>query len=155
MKIAKNCVVAIDFKLSNDQGEVLDASGQDAPLVYLHGAAGIVPGLELALEGKAAGDSFSVTVTPEEGFGAVNPELIQTVPLDTFPDPGQLQPGMQIQGTGVDSGQVTNFVIREVTDEHVAVDSNHPLAGMTLRFEGVVRDVRAASEQEIEQGHPA
>ncbi len=155
MKITKNCVVAIDFKLVNDQGELLDASAEEAPLIYLHGADGIIPGLETGLEGKLIGDSFSVTVTPEDGFGESNPELIQKLPLASFPDPGQLQTGMQIQGTGEESGQVTNFVIREITDEHVAVDSNHPLAGMTLCFEGVVRDVREASAEEIEQGHPA
>jgi len=155
MKITKNSVVNIDFKLTNDQGELLDASAEDAHLVYLHGVAGIIPGLEKGLEGKAAGDSFSVTVTPGEGFGESNPELVQQVPLSSFPDPDQLQPGVQIQGTGADSGQTTNFVVREVTDEFVMLDSNHPLAGMTLYFEGVVHEVRAATEEEIRQGHPA
>jgi len=154
MNITRNCVVSIDFRLTDDQGGFLDGSEEGTPLIYLHGAAGIVPGLEQELEGKAVGDSFSATVTPEEGFGEPDPSLVHTTPLSTFPDPGQLRIGMQIQGTGMDSGQVTNYVIREITDEIVTLDSNHPLAGMTLRFEGVVRDVRAATEEEIRQGHP-
>ena len=154
MKVTKNCVVSISFKLTNEQGEHLDASEEGAPLEYLHGAVGVVPGLEKELEGKGAGEHFSVTVTPAEGFGEPNPELIQTVPLTSFPEPEQLQPGMMLQDTGADSGQGTGFLIREVTDESVTLDGNHPLAGMTLCFEGVVHEVRTATEEEIRQGRP-
>jgi len=154
MNITKNCVVSIDFQLTDEQGTLLDASREGEPLIYLHGATGIVPGLEKELEGRAVGEQFAVTITPEEGFGASNPDLIHTVALALFSDPGRLEPGVQIQGTDEESGEVTNFLVREVTDESVTLDSNHPLAGLTLRFEGVVRDVRAASEEEIRQGHP-
>ncbi len=154
MNITKNCVASVNFKLTDEQGTTLDASAEGTPLIYLHGAAGIIPGLENELEGKAAGDSFSATVTPADGFGEVNPELIQKIPLTSFPDPGQLQPGMQIEGTGTESGQVTRFVVREIDDEHVTLDSNHPLAGLTLCFEGVIEDVRQASDEEIRQGQP-
>ena len=126
----------------------------DASAQQFQNSAGIIPGLENELEGKAAGDSFSATVTPADGFGEVNPELIQKIPLTSFPDPGQLQPGMQIEGTGTESGQVTRFVVREIDDEHVTLDSNHPLAGLTLCFEGVIEDVRQASDEEIRQGQP-
>jgi len=155
MKVAKNCVVSINFTLSSDQGERLDASEEGAPLVYLHGAAGIIPGLESELEGKDIGEGFSVTVSPADGFGESTPELIHKVPVDSFPDPDELQVGMQVQGTGADSGQVTNFTIREVHDDLVTLDANHPLAGMVLVFEGTVAGVREATDDEISQGHPA
>lgn len=154
MKVAKNCVVSIDFKLINDQGDILDASAEGTPLIYLHGGIGIVPGLENELEGRAVGESFSVTVAPDEGFGESDPDLIHKVPLTEFPDPSQLQAGLQLQGTNEESGQVTSFIVREVTDEHVALDANHPLAGMTVRFEGVVQDIREATDEELSQGHP-
>ncbi len=154
MKVANLRVVSINFKLTNSQGELLDESSEGTPLIYLHGAAGIVPGLERELEGKAIGDSYSVTVAPADGFGESDPALISTVALSSFPDPTQLQPGMQIQGTGEESGQVTHFVVREITDENVVLDANHVLAGMILHFEGVVADVREATDEELRQGHP-
>ena len=154
MRIAKNLVVSINFKLTDHQGAVLDASDEGTPLIYLHGAAGIVPGLEAELEGKAVGDTFSATVTPAEGFGAINPELIQKITLTSFPDASLLKPGMQIEGTGTESGQVTRFVIREVTDETVTLDSNHPLAGLTLCFEGDVAEIRQGTDEEINLGQP-
>ena len=154
MKVAQNCVVSIDFKLTNEQGETLDASADDTPLIYLQGAVGVVPGLEKGLEGKIAGEPFKVTVTPADGFGEHKPELIQHIASSSFPDPGQLQPGTRIQGTGVDSGQVTDFVVTEITEDYITVDSNHPLAGMILCFEGVIQDVREATEEEISQGLP-
>jgi len=154
MKIAKNCVVSIHFTLTSEAGERLDASDEGTPLVYLHGAAGIVPGLEQALQDKGVGETFSVTVEPSDGFGESNSELIKQFPVASFPDPDQLQVGMQLQGSGDDSGQVTAFVVREITDELVTLDSNHPLAGMTLCFAGSVQDIRAATKEELAQGHP-
>jgi FKBP-type peptidyl-prolyl cis-trans isomerase SlyD len=154
MKITNNCVVSINFKLLDEHGALLDASEEGTPLIYLHGAAGIVPGLERELEGKAVGESFGATLTPEDGFGESNPELIQAFPLSTFPDPSQLQTGAQVQGTGSATGEVTNFVVLEITEEHVLLDSNHPLAGKTLCFEGTVHEVREATDEEISQGNP-
>ncbi|MBT77816.1 MAG: peptidylprolyl isomerase [Gammaproteobacteria bacterium] len=154
MHIAKNLVVSINFKLTDHQGTVLDASDEGTPLIYLHGAAGIVPGLEAELEGKAVGETFNVTVTPVEGFGEINPELIQKIPVTSFPDPSLLQPGMQVEGRTEESGQVTHFIIREITDEAVTLDSNHPLAGLTLCFEGDVAEIRQGTDEEINLGQP-
>lgn len=154
MNIGKNCVVSIQFKLTNDQGQLLDASEEGTPLIYLHGAVGIVPGLEKALEGKTVGESFNATVTPEEGFGEQNPELVTAVPISSFPDMSQIQVGVQLQSTDNSSGEPMNFIVREISDEHVTLDSNHPLAGQTLHFEGTVQDIREATAEEISQGHP-
>jgi len=154
MKVAKNRVVSINFTLTSDQGEHLDASVEGTPLIYLHGGAGIVPGLERELEGKDIGETFSVTIEPADGFGESSPELMQTVPMTLFPDPSQIKPGVQIQGSGADGGADKNFVVREVTDGFVVLDGNHPLAGLTLCFEGSVHEVRDATDEEIRQGSP-
>lgn len=153
MNIAKNCVVSINFKMTDGTGEVLDASDQGSPLIYLHGAVGVIPGLEKELEGKSTGDSFSVTIPPDEGFGESIPELVQPVPLSSFPDLSQIHVGAQLEGTDT-SGESKTFVVREINDEHVMLDSNHPLAGMTLHIEGTVQEVREATDEEITQGHP-
>ena len=84
MQIAANKAVSIDYTLTNDEGEVLDSSVGGAPLVYLHGAGNIIPGLEKALEGKQSGDEIKVTVEPEEAYGDFNAELIAVLGRNMF-----------------------------------------------------------------------
>jgi len=154
MRVEKNRVVSINFKLTNDQGELLDASEADHPLAYLHGAAGILPGLERELEGKAAGEPFSVTIAPDEGFGAHRPEMLQQIPLSSFPEDSEVEPGMGFEVQHEETGEMITFRITAVADGQVTADGNHPLAGMTLHFEGSVQEIREATEEEISQGCP-
>lgn len=79
LMIGDNLVVSINYKLADDDGNVLDSSEGSEPLVYLHGADNIIPGLEKALVGKVEGDSLHVRVEPAEGYGEFIPDLIQTV----------------------------------------------------------------------------
>lgn len=147
MKVANHCIVSISYTLTNDSGECLDRSPDDEPLVYLHGAVGVLPALAAALEGKAVGEAFDVTVTPAEGFGEHEPARIQTVPRSAFSDPQALEVGTQVN---VRTEEGEQPVIITAVDEHrVTIDGNHPLAGLTLRFEGVIVDIRAASAAEI------
>jgi len=69
MQIAQNAVVSIDYKLTNDAGDVLDSTEGRAPMAYLHGHGNIIPGLEAALQGKAVGDSFHVSIPPADAYG--------------------------------------------------------------------------------------
>lgn len=152
MQIADNCVVAIHYKLTDDDGQVIDSSEGQAPLAYLHGHQGIIPGLEKELTGKAAGDQMTVVVPPEEGYGDVNPDLIQQVPHEAFQGVEQIQPGMQFEVRGENgAGQVV--VVREVSDAGVTIDGNHPLAGQQLNFDVTVDSVRAGTEEELQHGH--
>lgn len=154
MEIARDCVVSIDFKLTNDKGELLDESAQGAPLVYLHGAAGIVPALQDGLAGKGVGDSFSITIAPEDGFGEYRPGLIQEVPRNAFPSDQEIEPGMSVTAAS-DAGQgQTEFIVRSIAEDTVTLDANHPLAGMTVTFAGAVVEVRAATDEEVIKGHP-
>ena len=152
MQIAENKVVFIHYTLTNQAGEVLDSShGRGEPLGYLHGHGNIIPGLENALSGKAAGDKLDVTVEPAEGYGDRHDQLIQQVPREAFQGVDELQPGMQFQA---DTGMGPRmFTITKVEGDDVTVDGNHPLAGETLSFEVEVTDVRDASNEELEHGH--
>jgi FKBP-type peptidyl-prolyl cis-trans isomerase SlyD len=154
MEVAAERVVSINFSLENDKGELLDSSPSDEPLVYLHGAEGILPALEHSLDGKSAGEEFSVTITPDEGFGEHDKSLIVQVPRENFPDGQDLQVGMQFQAQDPDGSDSRILTITVVGEESVTVDANHPLAGMTLTFTGTVNDVRAATPAEIDQGRP-
>jgi FKBP-type peptidyl-prolyl cis-trans isomerase SlyD len=150
--IAEQSVVSIHYTLTNDAGETLDTSDGREPLVYLHGAQNIIPGLENELTGKSVGDSFDVTIQPEEAYGTVNPELVQTVPHSAFEGVEKVEPGMQFQARG-DDGETQVITVTEVADSGVTVDGNHPLAGQVLNFSVRVEEIREATEEEIEHGH--
>ncbi len=151
MLIGKDSVVSIQYTLSNDSGEVIDQSQEGEPLVYLHGAAGIIPGLEKELAGKVAGDDFSVTIAPEEAYGDHHPEMIQEVPRASFPADVDIQAGMQFNAESPQGAQTV--VVKQVTADTVTVDGNHPLAGLTLNFKGKIDDVRQATAEELDHGH--
>ncbi|MGE0372563.1 MAG: peptidylprolyl isomerase [Gammaproteobacteria bacterium] len=152
MQIQDDCVVSIHYTLTNEEGDELDSSvGQD-PLVYLHGAGNIIPGLEVALVGGSAGDRLDVTVQPEDGYGEVDPDLIRRVPRDAFEGIERVEPGMQFQTQGP-NGQVMRVTVRETDDSGVLIDANHPLAGQTLYFSVSIEGVRSATEEELAHGH--
>jgi FKBP-type peptidyl-prolyl cis-trans isomerase SlyD len=151
MHISENAVASFHYTLTNDAGEVLDSSRGREPLSYLHGAGNIVPGLEGAMEGRQAGESFKVDVSPEDGYGIHHEGLVQEVPRAAFQGVDTIEPGMSFQAQtpqGVHSVTVTS-----VTAETVTVDGNHPLAGETLHFDVEVTEVREASAEELSHGH--
>jgi FKBP-type peptidyl-prolyl cis-trans isomerase SlyD len=152
MKIAENKVVSIHYELTNTTGEVLDSSLDKDPLTYLHGTGGLIPGLEKALDGHGAGDEMDVEVAPEDAYGPVNDELIQSVPRSAFQGVDKIEPGMSFQATG-NEGEEQRITVVSVSEESVTIDANHPLAGETLRFNVSIKAVRAATEEELEHGH--
>lgn len=151
MQIEPNSVVTLHYTLKDNDGKVIDQS-DDGSFLYLHGAMNIIPGLENALTGKAAGDEFSVTVSPEEGYGDKDPQRIQEVPKDMFENAADIQIGMQFHAQGPDGNAIV-VTVSEVKDDSVVIDANHALAGVELNFEVKVVEVREASEEEIAHGH--
>jgi len=147
MRITKNSVVSFHYTLNDSEGKLLDTSaGRDA-FAYLHGGGMIVPGLEEQLEGKAKADYMRLEVEPAKGYGEVDPQLVQRVPLDRFG--GQpVEEGMQFQ---TPDNRV--WSVLEVKDDQVVLNGNHPLAGVTLHFSVEVTDVREATADEISHGH--
>lgn len=152
MKVQANCVVSIHYRLTDESGEELDSSAGQDPLSYLHGTDSLIPGLETALTGQAAGDKLQVTVQPADAYGDVNPELVQTVPISAFDTPENVKAGVQFQAQGPD-GQVQLITVQEVTDDGVTINANHPLAGQVLHFDVTIEAVREASAEEIAHGH--
>ncbi|MDO6564584.1 peptidylprolyl isomerase [Amphritea sp. 1_MG-2023] len=151
MQIADNKIVLIHYTLSNLDDEVMDSSVDAEPLAYLHGTGNIVPGLEKALNGKQAGDKVNVEVPPEEGYGTINPELIQEVERAAFEGVDSIEVGMRFMAQ-TSWGQQP-VVVTAVTEENVIVDGNHPLADQTLKFDVEVVEVRDATAEEMEHGH--
>jgi FKBP-type peptidyl-prolyl cis-trans isomerase SlyD len=152
MQIAKDSVVSIDYRLHLGDGNLVDESDPGDPLVYLQGYEEIVPGLEKALEGKKAGDTLKVQVTPEEGYGEYDPDGVEEVPREDFPPDMELEEGGIVTAVD-DDGDEVEFLVKKLNPKTVVVDFNHPLAGKTLHFEVTVREVRAATAEELEHGH--
>lgn len=152
MKIVSGSVVELDYSLHLGDGQVVDASGPGEPLTYLHGEGQIVPGLETALEGLSKGDRKQVVVAPGDGYGEHDPRGVQEVPRGAFPPAFEPQVGMELTAEGP-TGEPVPFSVREVRPETVVIDLNHPLAGKTLHFDVTVREIRAATADEIAHGH--
>ena len=150
MNIENHHVVRLHYSVSEAGGEAIESSRDREPLAVLIGHQAIIPGLEEALLGRAAGDRFEVTVVPGKAYGERRPGLVQRLPRKHFKNQ-KLAAGMQIVVP-------TQMGPRPVTVEKVGlsvvdVDLNHPMAGKTLYFDVEVLEVRAATAEEKEHGH--
>lgn len=152
MKVADKKVVSFHYTLTDEQGEQLESSRErEQPMAYLHGARNIIPGLEKAMTGKSAGESFQVTVEPAEAYGDRIPGNVQRVPIKHFRDPKRLEPGQPVS-IQTRQGPVQAVVLK-VGRFNVDVDANHPLAGRRLTFDVEITEVRDATREEIDHGH--
>lgn len=149
-KIGAKQVVEIHYTLRDENGETIDSSREAEPLSYLHGEGQIVPGLEQALDGKAVGEEVRLTVKPEDGYGARDPQRIFDVPRDQFDF--EVTPGDTVHAQ-MPNGAMVPLQIVEVGEEKVKVDGNHPLAGKILDFEVEVMSIRPATAEELSHGH--
>jgi FKBP-type peptidyl-prolyl cis-trans isomerase SlyD len=151
VEIAADRVVLIHYTLKNDAGNVIDSSAGGEPLAYIQGHGNLVAGLEKALDGKQDGSNVSVSVTPEEGYGKHDPNLIQRVPKRTLQGSGDVKKGMQFQARTDDGMRL--FTVTAVIGDMVTLDGNHPLSDKTLHFDVQVVGVREATAEELEHGH--
>lgn len=151
MQIGPQTVVTFHYTLQDESGNQLETSRGGEPPAYLHGANNIIPGLEKAMAGHSGGDIFSATVKPEDGYGLIQPDQIQRVPVKHLAYRGKLSPGDVVQLSTTDGMRAVTVV---KAGRHTAdIDTNHPLAGKTLVFNIEVLDTRAATAEELAHGH--
>lgn len=154
--IEPNTRVVLDYTLRGVDDDVLDASEGEGgePVVYIHGYGMLVPGLEKALSGLTVGDQREVVISPEEGFGERDEELVLEVDRSELPRPDAVEVGDELVAESYDGDESVMRVI-DVKADAVVLDGNHPLAGETLRYSVVIRDVRPATEEEIKEAAAA
>jgi FKBP-type peptidyl-prolyl cis-trans isomerase SlyD len=172
MKIEKNTIVSLRYKLSDAQNNIIEEP--DTVMVYLHGGySGTFPKIESLLDGKDVGFETTVQLEPHDAFGEYDPNLLKIEPRERFPEP--LEIGMQFEGVPeelspdeiLDADEDDDdddeddeetdtliYTVTELADKQVVLDGNHPLAGMALRFWLQVEDVRQATDDEIANQHP-
>lgn len=149
MKVGTNTVVTIDYQLLDASGTLLE---EEQGIAYLHGGhGGLLPVLEAAMEGAAVGQEVRARIEPDDGFGHYDENAIRKEPRSAFPP--DVKVGMQFAGSPDGSDDMTVYTVREVAEDAVVVDGNHPLAGQTVEFVVTVRGLRKATEEEVAHGH--
>lgn len=130
--IKPGCTVGLHFKIYDEEGVLREECPPNAPLTFVHGEQTILPAIEKILLDKKVGDTCAITLAPEEAYGAVQPQAIQTLAADTVPEEYRAV-GNIITATR-EKGDILRFTIRENRGDTLLVDFNHPLAGLTLTF---------------------
>lgn len=151
MRIDPGTVVTLAYELRDVDGLPVEEDG--AELAYLHGGYGsIFPKVEEALAGKEVGQEVSLTLEPDEAFGAYDAQLLRVEPRERFPE--AIEIGMRFEGVpGEREDEALIYTVTDITPDTVVVDGNHPLAGERLWFRCAVKDVRAATREELTHGH--
>jgi FKBP-type peptidyl-prolyl cis-trans isomerase SlyD len=150
MNIADKMYVAIDYTLTLDSGQEIDKSPEGQPLGFIAGTGQIIPGLEKALIGKAAGEKTKIVVEPEDAYGPVKDDLFQNIPKNQFPNDVEVKPGMAFEAQGP-RGPFMITVASVNDNDTVTVDLNHPMAGKQLHFDVNVVEVREPTAEELAQ----
>ncbi|MFU8803938.1 MAG: FKBP-type peptidyl-prolyl cis-trans isomerase [Bradymonadaceae bacterium] len=162
MPIERDRVVTLTYTLRDETGELLEEVSAEAPFVYLHGYENILPRLEEALTELEPGERFEVELDPEDAYGFYDTQYQQRVSREEFPEDMELKAGMAFELIPEDhdtaellgqAGAGLVFYVKEVGDQEVLIDANHPLAGKTLHFTGEILDVRRATDEELGHGH--
>ncbi|HEY2926240.1 FKBP-type peptidyl-prolyl cis-trans isomerase [Piscinibacter sp.] len=153
MNISAPCVVSLVWRLQDTQGNVIDELKD--PVEFFFGGADLLAKVEEALVGQEVGFEAALHLEPEHAFGEYDPQLVFFEERSIFPE--KVEPGMQFDGVpegATTPGMPTDaiYTVTEVYPTHVVLDGNHPLAGIALRLEMTVRDVREATDEEIEAG---
>ena len=153
MNIASPCVVSLSWRLEDAHGQLIDELVD--PVEFFYGGDDLLPKVEQALAGQAAGFAAQLHLEPEHAFGDYDAELVFFEDRALFDD--AISPGMQFDGPP--EGATTEglradaiYTVTEVYPNHVVFDGNHPLAGIALRIDVTVRAVRDATAAEIEAG---
>ena len=137
--IIKGSTVGVHYTGKLTTGEVFDSSEGREPLKFQVGSGQIIPGFEEAVLGKQPGDKVTINIKPENAYGEVRKDLFVKVPLDKMP--GEVQVVQSLQAVGADNRPV-QVVVKEVNEDHIVIDGNHPLAGKELVFDIEVVDVQ-------------
>lgn len=150
-KVEDEMVVSLDYTLIVDDDE-LESTDDGQPIQFIQGLGQIIPGLEEELYGMEVGDSKTVNVVSEEGYGEVDPDARQKVKQEEFSEDVPLEVGTFLDLRDSEDNVLSAQIV-EKDEDTVTLDFNHPLAGKDLVFEITIADVRPASQEELDHGH--
>jgi len=154
MKISKGTVVQFHYRIKDLDGKELESNFDEQAVAYLHGHNNMMPGIEKSLESMSKGDELEVELEAVETYGEIQADSEQRISIKHLLS-AEKKPKWKTGMTAVvnsEQGQ-REVTIVKAGKFMVTIDTNHPLAGKTLKFEFQVVDVRAATDEEIEHGH--
>ena len=125
--------VKVHYKGTLNDGSIFDSSQGREPLEFEVGSGQVIPGFDNAVVGLSQGESKTVNIPSAEAYGPYQENMVLAIEKDKFPEDLNLTVGEQLQIPSKE-GQPVVVVIKEVTDENVTLDANHPLAGQDLNF---------------------
>jgi FKBP-type peptidyl-prolyl cis-trans isomerase SlyD len=149
MKIESNKVVTAHYTLFDEKGEMLESSHDSQPLTFMQGSGMLIRGFEAAVEGKAENDKLSFNVKPEDGYGEYRNDLVFEVPKERLSEVEGLEEGMALRMETPNGAMIVR--VAGINDDKVSLDGNHPLAGVGLRFDVEVLEVRDATQEELDE----
>lgn len=126
--------VKIHYKGTLQDGSVFDSSEGRDPLAFTLGGGQVIPGFDDAVMGMTTGEKKNVTIPADQAYGTRNDELVMPVPISQVPEDLSPEVGQQLQVGGPD-GQPLLVTVADITDEHIMLDANPPLAGEDLTFD--------------------
>jgi len=159
MVVSKNKIVSLTYELrvGSKDGELIETVNSSSPLTFLYGSGLLLPKFEDYLAGLKIGDSFDFNLPSKDAYGEIDENSVIKIPLKSFEIDGKVDYEMVKTGNQIpmqdSQGNRLNGIVREISDESVTMDFNHPLAGNHLFFTGEVTEVRQATEEELQHGH--
>lgn len=126
--------VKVHYTGTLDDGTVFDTSAEREPLEFTLGEKQMIPGFENGVLGMKVDESKTVTIPCEEAYGPHHEERIIEINRDQVPADMKIEIGQVLELASQD-GQKVIVQVKELTDETVKLDANHPLAGQDLTFE--------------------
>ena len=161
MNISDDKAVSVNYYLTasknNQPEELIEQTSVEHPFVFLYGFGGVLPDFESNLNGKKKGDKFDFHIGAEKAYGKFEKDYVVKIDRAAFEvdgkfDDARIKVGEDIEMNDADGNRLVGKVL-EITDAHVEMDFNHPLAGFDLHFIGEVLDVREATQEELDHGH--
>ncbi|KIA91502.1 peptidylprolyl isomerase [Pedobacter kyungheensis] len=158
MNISPNSVVALTYELhtTNEEGQqvFVEKADQENPLVFLYGVGMMLPKFEEHLAGLKTGDEYGFELSAEDGYGAIDPGAFADLPKTMFTEAGGELPNVgDVIPLQDNNGNQFRAGVTAVHEDTVSVDLNHPMAGKNLVFNGVILNVREATQDELAHGH--
>lgn len=151
VSVTRNKLVYITYSILDARGMVVEQ--HDIPVGFVHGAnSGILPAIEVAVEGRQVGDRVEIKLSPEEGYGLRDESLVFVDDIENVP-PQFHRVGAEVLFEN-EAGETKAFYVTKIEDGKVTVDGNPSLAGQTVTCLVNVMDIRDATPEEIRNGRP-
>ncbi len=133
--------VSVHYTGTLENGEVFDSSRDREPLSFEVGAGQMIPGFEKAVKGMKLNETKKITIEPAEAYGELKPDMVQKISKEQLPPELEVHVGQQLASQMPDGQQIV-VTVKDIADDEITIDANHPLAGKTLNFEIEVVDIK-------------